>query len=1017
MVASIGKIASPSQGATYFERDGYYGRDDPAHKEASAWAGRGAKELGLSGPVDSDAFRTVLEGKVPGGRQLGRKDLEGNIQHRPGRDVTLSAPKSVSLLALVGEDERIVDAHDRAVGRTLAWIEKNAIETRMQDRATGAMVRAGGQKMVAATFRHDTSRNLDPQLHTHAVVANMVQGDDQKWRTMVDDGLFKGKMTIGAIYRAELAQGLQDLGYGIEKTHPDGRFEIAGVSREVIEEFSTRRSEIETAMREHGLGRTGDNPHLAARATLMTRAAKRDVERGELRRSWERQAAELGFSAETVRAKARKAEKKLPAPDLFTDRGRPAAEAASWAVEHLSERQAVFGHGDLLAAALSREPGAVTVEAAERAVSDLEQEGGLHAAKGLDHGRHWTTDAAIGRESEAIALMHTGQGTGKAIMRGWIAETKLHGGRLNEGQKEAVKMVLASKDRVVGVQGYAGTGKTTMLRRLRTLAESRDYRTVGLAPSASAARTLSQESGIESETLQRFLARNAGVIEGRGTVKGLRRLRASFSKTVLVVDESSLASSEQMQGLLRAATTLRVPRVVLVGDEKQLGAVEAGKPFEQLRRAGMQTAVMDEILRQRDMELKEAVRAGLAGEVKTAFDKLGDRIARVEREDIGAEAAARWLKLSPEQRTRAGVIAPTRALRDEINTTIRESLIAEGAVSGPARKGKKLVPRGLTRAEMARASNYSAGDTVIFNRQYKTLGVEKGDEREVARVDYDRNTVWLDGGGGDPVAWRPYRIAAAKGGVEVYRSEEMELRAGDRVRWTRNDPGSELVNGETAEVDSIGKEGVRFRLENGKEAGLDEDDPQLRHMDRSWASTVHSFQGKTVDHIVAAMPAGNPNLTNQRAFYVAISRARDHAELVTDDARKLSDQLERATGERISALDGVAREAAHETELGLDPPEERDAGHVERIDREHEAELEAATGHGGGHQPWHELDWDDDLKSPERSAGLDADGLESWDTERETEPEEYRSREPEREPVQETTPGPEEKLLDMDLEL
>ncbi len=1017
MVASIGKIASPSQGASYFERDGYYGRDDPAHKEASAWAGRGAEELGLSGPVDSDAFRAILEGKVPGGRQLGHKDLEGNIQHRPGRDVTLSAPKSVSLMAMVGDDERIVDAHDRAVGRTLAWIEKNAIETRMQDRETGAMVRAGGQKMVAATFRHDTSRNLDPQLHTHAVVANMVQGGDQKWRTMVDDGLFKGKMTIGAIYRAELARGLQDLGYGIEKTHPDGRFEIAGVSREVIEEFSTRRSEIEAAMREHGLGRTGDNPHLAARATLMTRAAKRDVERGELRRAWECQATELGFLPDRVRAKARWAERDRPMPDLFTDRGQPAAEAASWAVEHLAERQAVFGHGDLLAAVLSREPGAVTVEAAERAVSDLEREGGLHAARGLDHGRHWTTDAAIGRESEAITLMHAGQGSGKPMMRRWIAETKLHGGRLNEGQKEAVKMVLASKDRVVGVQGYAGTGKTTMLKRLRILGESRDYRTAGLAPSASAARTLERESGIESETLQRFLARNAGVIEGRGTVKGLRQLRASFSKTVLVVDESSLASSEQMRGLLKAATTLRIPRVVLVGDERQLGAVEAGKPFEQLRRAGMQTAVMDEILRQRDMELKEAVRAGVAGEVRTAFEKLGDRIAQVEREDIGAEAADRWLKLSPEQRAGAGVIAPTRALRDEINTRIRENLIAEGAVSGPTRRGEKLVPRGLTRAEMARASNYSAGDTVIFNRQYKTLGVEKGDEREVARVDYDRNTVWLDGGGGDPVAWRPYRIAAAKGGVEVYRSEEMELRAGDRVRWTRNDPGSELVNGGAAMVESIEKEGVRFRLENGKEAGLDEDDPQLRHMDRAWAATVHSFQGKTVDHIVAAMPAGNPNLTNQRAFYVAISRARDHAELVTDDARKLSDQLERATGERISALDGVAREAAHEAELGLDPPEERDAGHVERIDREHEAELEAATGHGGGHQPWHELDWDDDLKSPERSAGLNADGLESWDTERETEPEEDRSREPEREPVQETTLDPEEKRLDLDLEL
>ena len=213
---------------------------------------------------------------------------------------------------------------------------------------------------------------------------------------------------------------------------------------------------------------------------------------------------------------------------------------------------------------------------------------------------------------------------------------------------------------------------------------------------------------LASETIQRFLARHAGIAEGRGTAKGLRNLRERFSKTVLVVDESSLASSEQMQGLLRAATTLRVLRVVLVGDEKQLGAVEAGKPFEQLRRAGMQTAAMDEILRQRDMDLKEAVRAVLAGEVRTAFEKLGERIAQVDRADLGAEAAERWLSLSPEQRVAAGVIAPTRALRDEINTRIREHLVAEGVVSGPARQGEKLVPRDLTRAEMARASNYSA---------------------------------------------------------------------------------------------------------------------------------------------------------------------------------------------------------------------------------------------------------------------------------------------------------------------
>ena len=224
MVASIGAIASAAQGTSYYEKDGYYASDDPAHREASAWTGKGAEALGLEGPVDPDAFRGVLEGKVPdgSGRALGRRAKDGSIEHRPGRDVTLSAPKSVSLAGLVGGDARVVDAHDRAVAATLAWIERNAAETRLKDPATGRMVREGGQKMVAATFRHDTSRNLDPQLHTHAVIANMVQGEDGRWRSMANEKLYESKMLIGAIYRSELARGLSRLGYASRRLTPTG---------------------------------------------------------------------------------------------------------------------------------------------------------------------------------------------------------------------------------------------------------------------------------------------------------------------------------------------------------------------------------------------------------------------------------------------------------------------------------------------------------------------------------------------------------------------------------------------------------------------------------------------------------------------------------------------------------------------------------------------------------------------------------------------------------------------------
>ena len=267
MVASIGALTSAAQGVSYYERDGYYAKDDSEHRAASAWFGSGAAEAGLEGTVDPDAFRAVLEGVAPdgSGRQLGRMGKDGERQHRPGRDLTLSAPKSVSLAALVGGDGRVVEAHDRAVGRTLAWFEKNVAETRMKDPETGRIVRTGEQKTVIATFRHDTSRNFDPALHTHAVIANMVKDADGKWRSMSNEKLYASKMVLGALYRNELAAGLSRLGYGIEKTHADGRFEIAGVSRDVVEAFSTRRAEIEAAMAERNLGSPADNPRLAER--------------------------------------------------------------------------------------------------------------------------------------------------------------------------------------------------------------------------------------------------------------------------------------------------------------------------------------------------------------------------------------------------------------------------------------------------------------------------------------------------------------------------------------------------------------------------------------------------------------------------------------------------------------------------------------------------------------------------------------------------------------------------------
>ena len=945
---SIGALSSAAQGASYYERDGYYAKDDPEHRDASGWAGKGAEELGLKGPVDPAIFRAVLEGKVPdgSGTELGRRGKDGEIIHRPGRDLTFSAPKSVSLAALVGGDRRIVETHDRAVAATLAWVEKNATETRMKDPDTGSVGRVGNQKIVAATFRHDTSRNLDPQLHTHAVLANMVQGEDGKWRSMANEGLYARQKLIGMLYRNELAAGLGNLGYAIEKTHADGRFEIGGVPREAIEAFSSRRAEIEAAMEARDLGSPADNPRLAERAALMTRAKKRDVDRDELRGVWQRQAADLGLDATALVAgaveKAAAPEREAPAPvsmdiggkapvgapagsaaapesppgvDRDGSSGResspdmappsPAAEAVAWAMAHLSEREAVFSRTDLFAAALAHAPGMAAIGDVESEVAALERAGTLHAVDLPGAEASLTTDRTVGEEREAVALWRGGQGRGRAPMRGWQVQGHLNKGPLTAGQKDAVKLILSAKDRTVGVQGYAGTGKTTMLDRARTLAEKKGWRMAGLAPSASAVQTLASEAGIESETLQRFLARNAGVAEGRLTKKGAREMRAAFAKTILVVDEGSLASTVQARDLLRIANALRIPRVVLVGDAKQLDAVDAGKPFAQLQAAGMQTATMDEIMRQRDPALKEAVEASLKGDIVRAFEKLGSNVAEVKPDNIAGAVAARWLRLDADARENTGVMAPSHELRLGINGHIRERLAREGRLHGPTMESERLVSKGYTNAEKALAANYAAGDVVAFHRPYKRIGVEKGDERRVTGVDYGTNEVLLADGRGGSMAWKPDEIGGRRGGSEVYKVEDIELRAGDRIRWTRNDAGLGLVNSRTADVLKVANGRVTFRLEDGKTLELGRGDPQLRHLDHAWASTVHAFQGRTVDRVIAAMEARHKHLTTQKSFYVEISRARDRAELVTDDAAELRAQLQAVTGERIAALEGI----------------------------------------------------------------------------------------------------------------
>ncbi len=238
MVATVTRLSETASTVHYFEADGYYAKNDPVHRKASRWYGKGVEALGLHGPVKPKRFEEVLSGRIPGTTtRLGRL-REGKHEHRPGIDITFSAPKSVSLEALVQAQPKtgakIIRAHDEAVKATLDFIEDELLQTRGWDPATRKRPRMKAHGLVAATFRHYASRNLDPQLHTHFVVANMTQNVEGAWRSADFIRIERSKLLIGAFYRSELKRRIEALDYATKQTMVGSvpGFEIAGYTRE-----------------------------------------------------------------------------------------------------------------------------------------------------------------------------------------------------------------------------------------------------------------------------------------------------------------------------------------------------------------------------------------------------------------------------------------------------------------------------------------------------------------------------------------------------------------------------------------------------------------------------------------------------------------------------------------------------------------------------------------------------------------------------------------------------------------
>ncbi len=922
MVATVTRLSEAASTVHYFETDGYYAKNDPEHRKASRWYGKAVEALGLHGPVKPKRFEEVLSGRIPGTKtRLGRL-RDGKHKHRPGLDITFSAPKSVSLEALVHAapkaSARIIRAHDEAVTATLDFIERELLETRGWDPATRKRPRIRAEGLVAATFRHYASRNLDPQLHTHSVVANMTRNPDGEWRSADFIRIERAKLLIGAHYRAELRRRIEALGYATEQTMVGSvpGFEIAGYDKATLRAFSTRRAEAQAWARERNLDER--SAAVMQQAVLYTRKRKDEPSREELAGIWKARMAEC-------EPRNRRVSRNRPATHTRLDRERwhlqrrdaanrrspSALHAVRRAVEHLEERRTVFTADMLRALVLA--PGTWTLKEIDAAIDRLRREGHLIEATAARSDLAFVTDRAVTAERAVVRWMkRKSDASDQFVMDADRVERHLAASSLNDGQKAAVNTLLLSSRHAVGVQGHAGTGKTTMLKQVVELAGAE--RIVALAPSSSAARTLQRETGIGTRTLQWFLTRFRDVGDGCADARTLKRAREALEGTLLVVDEASLISMAQMHGLTQIAEATGIARVALVGDKAQLRAVEAGQPFRVLQKAGMETAVMDEVLRQRDESLKAAVLHMIEGKPDLAVRELGPGVLEMDADELGARAAALWLDLDGEARDATKVLAPTHARRREITKSIREGLKAEGGLHGRTFEIERYVNLHLTRAQKGDLDNWREGDVAVFHADVYGVQAKSGDIFGV--IGSEGEKVLLKHPDGktrrvDPSKYLRYR-------VDLFETEQIELQAGERIRWTRNDKERNLLNGEEARILSIGTKNLRLQTADGRTLALAHDDRQLHFIDHAWTSTVHAAQGMTCDQVIAVLDANQGAITGQAAFYVELTRARDNAVLLTDDRDGLVEALETAAGDELSALEAIGGQFREEETTQVD---------------------------------------------------------------------------------------------------
>jgi conjugative relaxase-like TrwC/TraI family protein len=853
---TISKPLSAAQAHAYHKEEfanaqgNYYTEGDRIRGE---WHGKLAEQWGVRGEVQEEQFAQLADGQHPiTGESLvryqtariyanERGETVTTMQHRAGWDATFSAPKSVSLTALVGGDKEVRQAHRESVKVAL-----DELEQYVQARIGGNHLPETTGKWVAAIFEHDSARPVEgyaaPQLHTHVVVFNLTETQKGDTRALQPHELYLSQQYVTAIYRSELALRLRDQGYDIE-TGKSGQPEIRGYTREYLEASSPRSREIREHLEKHGVKGAGA-AQIAAHQTRDNKLPA--ITHKEMQQRHREMAAQYGHQPEQVVREARGRQ-----IEESPEQKHQAIESAlTYARDKNLERRAVTDERELIRDALKRSMGQASFVEVRGQFEIRALSGELIEVASRSPSRTFTTQEMIDFEWNNINTMRAGQGQHERLVRsetwGQVQEKQSH---LSASQRAAVEQILLSQDKIMGLEGVAGAGKTTSLSAVREAAQNDGYEVRGLAPTSRAAHKLA-ESGIESETLQRQLSYEEQHYEGQ--------------KRLYVLDESSLASTKQINEFL---SRLRGDdRVLLVGDTRQHEAVEAGRPYQQLQEAGMQTARLDEIVRQKDPALKEAVEQLARGDVLGAIETLDQqgRVHEVVNREERLSAIAREYAREPQGTL---VISPDNESRRELNALIHREMQQCGDVSQREHKLRVLDSRQeMTGADRQWAGQYEEGDVVRYTRGSKVLGIEPGAYACVEQVDARENRITIDRENGQHQTYDPRRLA----GVAVYHETERAFSEGDRVQFTAPSKGLHVANRELGTIEKIGDAGdVQIRMDSGRQVAFNiREHP---HLDHGYVVTSHSSQGQTAARVLIHVDTDESELLiNNRFAYVSV---------------------------------------------------------------------------------------------------------------------------------------------------